>query len=117
MKSIYTVILLSFLSLVNYAQDPILDSWIVNTTGKTSSYWENVGMGKNTDFQYTTSTKLADATQACFSSDSIWIESEGITNDMGPFLNPETPSGQGYVFSFPRNLLAWTGTEAVPETV
>lgn len=116
MKNLYYLIGLCFMTSQLNAQDPMLDSWILNTTGKTSSYWQNtaVGMNATPSYQFNTSTTLADVTEACFDSDSIWISSEGMTNDMGQFTNPGAPSGQSYVFSFPRNPVAGSGTVEVP---
>ncbi len=117
MKSLYHLVVLSCITSVLHAQDPVLDSWILNTTGKTSSYWENTAAGMNAtpSTTYSTSTTLADVTAACFDKDTIWVSSEGMTNDMGQFTNSGAPSGQSYVFSFPRKPVAGTGTEAVPE--
>lgn len=116
MKKLYFLIAVIITSSLASAQDPILDSWILNTTGKTSSYWQNtaVGMNATPNFVFSTSSTLADVTEACFDNDSIWIASEGMTNDMGQFTNPGAPSGQSYVFSFPRNPTAGTGNVEVP---
>lgn len=98
------------------AQDPMVDSWILNTTNKTSSYWENTAQGMNATpvFVFNTSSTLADVTSICHSQDSVWIQSEGMTNDMGQFTNPGAPSGQGYTFSFARNPQAGSGNEEAP---
>lgn len=116
MKKIFTLALFTGAMFFVNAQEPALDSWILNTTGKTSSYWENTaGQGQAPSYVLQSSSTLADVTDICFSADSIWIKSEGMTNDMGQFTNPGTPSGQGYTFSFPRNPAAGSGSEAVPE--
>lgn len=89
---------------LSFAQSPIIDNWTLNTTGATSSYWENSnGSPTSPSYIYHTSTTLADVTSVCYKTDSVWIECEGMTNDMGKFLNPGEPSGQGYTFRFPRN--------------
>lgn len=118
MKKTFTLITLSLFSFIALAQEPILDEWILNTTGKTASYWENVTAGPNApeEFEYNTTTDLADVLSVCYTTDNVWIESEGMTNDMGKFTNPGTPSAQGFVFEFPRNPSAGSGTEEAPET-
>lgn len=100
-----------------FAQAPNLDSWILNTTGKTSSYWENTAqkIEDTPNYVYRTSTTQADVTSACYTQDSIYIKSEGMTNDMGQFRNAGSPSGQGYVFSFPRNPVAGSGSSETYE--
>ncbi len=101
-----------------YAQEPVLDEWILNTTGKTSSYWENVavGMGSTPVYEFSTSSTLADVLSVCYDDDYVYIECEGMTNDMGQFSNPGAPSGQGYSFKFPRSPAAGSGTDEAPET-
>jgi hypothetical protein len=118
MKRIITLLSLCFMGGVAVAQEPILDEWILNTTEKTASYWENiaVGQGATANFEYNTTTILADILSVCYNDESIWVESEGMTNDMGKFTNPGTPDAQGYSFQFARNPVKGSGTEEVPES-
>ncbi len=112
MKRGYILTLISLVTSSLFAQSPIIDEWIFNSTSKTSSYWENIGPNSYT---FNTSNTLADVLTVCFDVDTVWIESEGMTNDMGQFSNPGAPSGQGYAFKFPRNPVAGSGNDAVPE--
>lgn len=118
MKKTFTLITLSLFSLLSFGQDPLLDEWILNTTGKTASYWENEATGgpnATPVYKYYTTTILADVLSVCYTNDKVWIEAEGMTNDMGQFTNPGAPDEQGYRFEFARNPSAGTGSEAVPE--
>lgn len=116
MKNKFTLLSL-FVASVLCAQEPVLDEWILNTTGKTSSYWENTAMGQGAtpNYQFSTSNTLADVTSVCYDNNNVYIESEGMTNDMGQFSNPGAPSGQGYKFKFSRNPVAGSGNDAAPE--
>ena len=49
-------------------------------------------------YTYYTSNTLADVQSVTYDDNYVYIESEGMTNDMGQFTNPGTPSGQGYKF-------------------
>jgi hypothetical protein len=113
MKKSYIIILLSLVTSSLFAQDPVIDSWIYNSTAKTSSYWE---ANMNGTYTYVTSSELADVVTICFDADTVWIESEGMTNDMGQFTNPGSVLPQGYGFKFPRNPVAGSGNEAAPES-
>ena len=115
MKKIITYFLTTIFVIVNaFAQDPVIEEWFLNTTGKTASYWENVGAMGAEDYQFNETTTLADVTDICYDNDYVYIKSEGMTNDMGQFSNPGAPSGQGYVFKFPRNPQAGSGNEEAP---
>ncbi|AWH84685.1 hypothetical protein HYN59_05925 [Flavobacterium album] len=85
------------------AAQPQIDSWILNQ-GQYASYWQNTnGSPNNPSFVFYTSTTLADVTKVCYNDTYFWVKSEGMTTDMGQFLNPGAPSAQNYTFSFPRN--------------
>ena len=109
------VALTCLLTLNSFSQEPILDNWWLNTTDKTSSYWE-VNNGPQGGYTYSESATLADVLSICYDTDTVWITSEGMTNDMGQFSNPGAPSGQGYTFGFPRNPAKGTGDDAAPES-
>ena len=91
---------------------PVITDWELNTTNKTASYWEYVGPG----YSFNTTTDLADVLSVCYDEDTVWIESEGMTNDMGQFSNPGSVIAQGYRFKFARDPVAGSGTESVPES-
>jgi hypothetical protein len=115
MKKSYILILLCLSTASIFAQDPIIDEWIYNSTSKTSSYWQNTGTPLNQNYVFNQSTVLADVLTICFDADTVWIESEGMTNDMGQYVNADVPQGMGYTFTFPRNPIAGSGTESAPD--
>ena len=115
MKKNYILVLLCFATSTIFAQTPELDSWILNTTNKTSSYWQPSGSMQSPTYTFVASSDLADVLSVCYDNNNVWIEAEGMTNDMGQFNNPNTPSAQGFAFEFPRNPVAGSGTEQVPE--
>ncbi|HLP11187.1 MAG TPA: YHYH protein [Flavobacteriales bacterium] len=82
---------------------PVIDSWIMNTTGLYASFWENTATTGPPNYVYQTTTDSADVLQVCYTTDSVWVRAEGMTNDMGKYLNPGTCDPQGYVFRIPRN--------------
>jgi hypothetical protein len=100
-KTILIAILL--LSARVYAQ-PELENWIMNQ-GEYASYWENTaaqGPGNPPVYVFSTSTVLANVTKVCYSTDYVWVQCDGMTTDMGKFLNPGAPTAQGYNYRFPR---------------
>ena len=111
MKKI-TVVMACVFAFTVFAQEPIIDEWVLNTTNKTSSYWQANNSG---GYTYNTSTTLADVLSVCYGKDTVWITSEGMTNDMGQFTNPGSVEPQGYTMAFPRNPVEGSGTEAAPE--
>lgn len=98
--------------LLSIAQSPELDAWDINTTGKTSSYYMYNSMTMT--YTFVNSSELADVQSVCYTNDSMWIKSTGMTNDMGKFSNPGAPSNQNYVFRLPRNPVEATVKSDVP---
>ena len=100
-----------------WAQSPDLDAWIINWDGtKASGYEEEGGGGPGggtPTYTYREYDELADVQKVCFSNDSIWISSTGMTTDMGVFTNPGGPSNQNYVYRIPRNPVEATVKEEV----
>lgn len=79
-----------------------LDNWIMNQ-GEFASYWENTaGQGNPPSYVFYTSTVLANVTKVCYNSTYVWTESDGMTTNMGRFLNPGAPTEQNYTYRFPR---------------
>ncbi len=89
-----------------------ITEWELNTTGKTASYWELIGMDT---FSFNTTTILADVLSVCYDDDNVYIQSEGMTNDMGQFTNPGSPTEQDFKFKFSRNPVAGSGSDEVPD--
>jgi len=82
---------------------PELTVWKMNNNGQTASYWQNsTGNPMNPTFVFHTSAALADVTKMCYDNNYVWIKSEGMTVNMGKFLNPGAPSAQNYTFRLPR---------------
>ena len=88
---------------VGYSQANI-NAWVMNLNGKLGSYWSNTASAGNPpNFIFNTSPDSADVLKMCYSADSIWVRAQGLTNDMGQYLNPGNCLAQNYVFRFPRN--------------
>jgi hypothetical protein len=101
MKNFFTLSLL-WLMAAAWAQ-PAVDSWVLNQ-GQFASYWQNTnGSPTNPTFVFYTSTTLADVSKVCYNDDYVWVKSDGMTTNMGQFLNPGVPTAQNYTFVFPRN--------------
>jgi hypothetical protein len=117
MKKIRFLLLLCSAFGIVKAQTPILDSWNRNTTGLTASYWENAnGNPTSPNFVFHTTTDSANVLSVCYNNSWVYVRSEGMTTDMGQFLNPGSPTAQGYVFSFPKTSSAATSPVPVPTT-
>lgn len=80
---------------------PELSSWVFNK-GQYASYWENTSKNSTPTYTFYTSTVLSDVTKVCYSNDYVWTESDGMTTNMGQFLNPGAPTAQNYIYRFPR---------------
>ncbi|MBC7425471.1 MAG: YHYH protein [Bacteroidia bacterium] len=101
MKKIF--ILLTGILALNAKAQPIISKWKMNNNGELASYWQNTnGSPNNPTFVFNTSTSLADVTKVCYDTSYVWIKSEGMTVNMGKFLNPGAPSAQNYTFRLPR---------------
>jgi len=81
----------------------IISSWQMNA-GEFASYWENTnGNPTNPTFVFNTTTVLANVKKVCFNDQYLWLQSEGMTTNMGKYLNPGAPAAQGYTYRIPRN--------------
>jgi YHYH protein len=108
MKKYIYLFLLLFVSAYINAQTEV-NSWTLNA-GQYASYWENTnGSPTSPSFVFNTTTTLADVTKVCYDATYVYVEAEGMTENMGQFLNPGAPSAQGYTYIFPR-------TPTVPTT-
>lgn len=88
---------------------PETENWIMND-GEYASYWENsAGQGGPPTYVFHTSTVLANVTKVCYNNTYVWVQSDGMTTEMGRFLNPGAPTEQNYTYRFPR-------TPTVPAT-
>jgi hypothetical protein len=81
----------------------------MNDNGDYADYYKTTGSGQNVTYTFVNTTDSADVLQLCYSDDSVWVRSEGMTDDMGKYLNPGECLPQGYTFRFPR-------TPTVPTT-
>jgi hypothetical protein len=101
MNKLFT--LLACIAMTNAYSQPEISKWKMNRNGQTASYWENSnGSPNNPTFVFHTSTALADVTKFCYNDTAVWVKSEGMTVNMGQFLNPGAPSAQNYTFLLPR---------------
>ncbi len=101
MKLILTFLLTACMATLTKAQ-PLIDTWTMNA-GQYASYWQNTnGNPTNPSFVFYTSTTLADVTKVCYTSSYVYVKADGMTTNMGQFLNPGAPTAQNYTFAFPR---------------
>lgn len=82
---------------------PIINSWVMNLNGKKASYWAQTGTAGNPVYTFTNTNDSADVLKICYTNDSVWIYSKGMTDNMGQYKNPGTCIAQTYHFRFPRN--------------
>jgi hypothetical protein len=116
-KILQTLLGLAFTVGLLHAQSPLITAWMRNTTGLMASYWENAnGNPNNPQFVFHTTTDSANVLSVCYDNDWVYIRSDGMTTDMGKFLNPGAPSAQNYVFSFTKSPTAASTATAVPTT-
>lgn len=107
--------LCALLFTAGYCQaQPVINSWIMNKNGKTASYWAQNGTPGSPSFVFTNTTDSADILKVCYSNDSVWIYSKGMTDNMGQYQNPGTCIAQNYHFRFPRNPQVATTKTASP---
>jgi hypothetical protein len=101
MKKILVV--LAVITALTAEAQPELNVWKMNNNGQTASYWQNTnGSPTNPTFVFFTSSALADVTMVCYDNTYVWVKSEGMTVNMGKYLNPGAPSAQNYTFRLPR---------------
>jgi hypothetical protein len=89
---------------------PIIQKWLRNNNGQKASYWQNVAQqGSAPSYTFNASPDSADVLKVCYTADSVWVSTDGLSINLGQYLNPGTCLGQNYVFRFPR-------TPVVPTT-
>lgn len=98
---------------ISKAQNPEINSWMLNTTGTQASYWEE-SPPMSGNYVETTMTDSANILQVCFTNDTVWVRTHGITTDMGIYTNPGAPTAQDFTYKFPRNPQEATVKEDVP---
>jgi hypothetical protein len=106
------IILAIIFALANFQNNlnaqAIITSWQMNN-GNFASYWQNTtGSMTNPNFVFNNTTIAANVTQVCYDSNNVYVKSNGMTNDMGKFMNPGAPTSQNYTFKFTRNPAAAT---------
>jgi hypothetical protein len=96
-------LLLALLLLPTLVQaQSIVNGWTMNVGGKKGSYYLNNG-GQPVTYTWTVSNDSADALRVAYNNDSVWIRSQGLTDNMGKWLNPGGATAQNYVHRLPRN--------------
>lgn len=98
----------AFLTASNAIAQPEIENWLMNS-GEYASYWENTTPQGAPTYVFNTTTVLANVTKVCYNSTYVWVQSDGMTTNMGQFLNPGAPTEQNYTYRFPR-------TSTVPGT-
>jgi YHYH protein/Secretion system C-terminal sorting domain len=81
----------------------IISKWTMNKDGKKGTYWAQTGSAQTPAYTFTTSPDSADVLKVCYTNDSVWVRSQGLSDNMGKYLNPGYCYAQNYVHRFPRN--------------
>jgi hypothetical protein len=102
------IILLFLCPFIAHSQ-AILNKWTMNKDGKKASYWAQTGTPQTPVYVFTNTTDSADVLKVCYTADSVWVSSRGMTDNMGKYANPGNCIAQNYVHRFPR-------TPSVPTT-
>ncbi|TND06960.1 MAG: hypothetical protein FD123_3424 [Bacteroidetes bacterium] len=92
---------------------PIVNNWSMNNTVMAKYYLQS-GQPPNFTYTLTTMTDLADVQLVCYTTDSVWVQTTGLAQIMGPYLNPGSPTNQNKVWRFPRNPQAASVPVEVP---
>ncbi|MCB9224686.1 MAG: YHYH protein [Crocinitomicaceae bacterium] len=116
MKLNFTLLSL-FISGVVMAQDPQLDSWMLNTTGTLAQYDYYPAMPPTTN--HVNMTDSADVLEVCYDNNYVYIRTNGLASyTMGPWvMNPNQPSAHSATYRIPRNPAEQTGTKTSQPTV
>lgn len=114
MSKITTILSLFFFVSIGFSQTQVIDAWKFNSTGTTASYWQNTGSNQTPNFVFYTTTVISDIKKVCYDNNYVYINSDGMTQNMGQFLNPGAPSAQNFVYRFVRNPAAATSKTSSP---
>lgn len=94
------------------AQDPVITSWKLNTTGNLANY-EHYENGPNNASTSVSMPDSSDVKSVCYDATDVYITSNGLASyTMGPFVgNPNVPGDNDYTFKFPRTPMEETGSK------
>lgn len=95
---------------------PIITKWNLNSNGQKATYYAQTGSAQTPAYTFTTSPDSADVLKLCYTTDSVWIRCQGLTTNMGKYLNPGYCYAQNYTFRFPRNPQAASTTHTKSPT-
>ncbi|MES2389418.1 MAG: YHYH protein [Bacteroidota bacterium] len=102
MKKLFTLsAILVLYSGIAIAQ-PLINSWLLNTNGRRASQYFNNG-GMPPTYNFVNMTDSADAVRVCYTASDVYVHCQGLTVNMGKWLNPGGAVAQNYTFRFPRN--------------
>lgn len=101
----------------SYAQDPLIESFLLNTDGQLGIYKFYPGPPPST-----TTVNMTDSvncTRICYDADYVYIRTLGLADyTMGPWeMNPNEPSGNVSQYRIPRNPAEETGPRTANPTV
>lgn len=116
MKKFFTLVFIAT-GVSSFAQYPLLDSWMLNTTGTLASYDFYPGPPPTTNT--VNMTDSADVLQICEDADWVYIRTNGLASyHMGPWaMNPNEPLAIESIYRFPKNPAEETGTKEPQPTV
>src|SRR5687767_2567562 len=106
------LLIVAFISIIGILRSqPLINSWMVNTTGFDAYYWAMPGL------LLTNLGEPANVQQVCWTTDSVWVEASGLGDTMGPYQNPGSPVNQTFTYRFPRNPQEELGTKTIAPNV
>ncbi len=106
------IILLVMLCPILANSQAIINKWMLNANGQKATYYAQTGTAQTPVYTFTTSTDSADVLKMCYTTDTVWTRSQGLTTNMGKYLNPGYCSAQNYTYRFPRNPVV-AGTKTI----
>jgi hypothetical protein len=96
------VFLLFSISQIAHSQE-VMNKWQFNVSGQKATYYAQTGTAQTPAYTFTTSPDLADVLKICYTTDQVYVSSNGLTTNMGQYKNPGTCLSQKYIHRFPRN--------------
>jgi hypothetical protein len=80
----------------------IVNSWLMNNNGEKASYWMPDGIPlPGTSWTYTPTNDSASVLEVCYRTDSVWVYSHGMVDNMGKYMNAIAVDSKNYVYRFP----------------
>jgi len=78
-------ILLAMLCPMFSNSQAIINKCTLNANGQKATYYAQTGTAQTPVYTFTTSTDSADVLKMCYTADSVWTRSQGLTTNMGKY--------------------------------